>query len=192
MAATRAFALDLRSRILGRPQISSDAWGPYYRAIVEAFSFDVDYARIIKRFEGQRGPQAQHRYSPGRIRAISKEAMIGRPNRDLCGTSHAERLNLSLRTEMARFARLSLAHSKKLRNHRAAVSLFVSHSNWCRVHSSIGATPAMAMELADHPWSVAELTEEVLGAEDTPERPETSSPSRGQRTGLRPIKGGLS
>ena len=118
--------------------------------------------------------------------------MIGRPVRRWVSTSHAERLNLSLRTETARFARLSLSHSKKLRNHCAAVSLFVSHFNWCRVHQSIGATPAMAMELADHPWSVAELMEEVLGAGDTPERPETSSPSRGQRTGLRLIKGGLS
>jgi len=50
----------------------------------------------------------------------------------------------------------------------------------------------MAMELADRPWSVAELMEAALELGDPPERPETFSPERSQRTSLRLIKGGLS
>ncbi len=71
-----------------------------------------------------------------------------------------------------------------------AYDLFRSFFDWCRVHSSIGATPTMAMELADRPWSVAELMEAALELGDPPERPETSSHRGSQRPHLRLVKGG--
>jgi IS1 family transposase len=42
-------------------------------------------------------------------------------------TSYVERQNLSVRMSNRRFARLTTAFSKKLENHAAAVSLYVSH-----------------------------------------------------------------
>ena len=36
-ATTRAFAAELRARTIGRPQISTDAFGPYKDAIWQAF-----------------------------------------------------------------------------------------------------------------------------------------------------------
>ena len=56
-----------------------------------------------------------------------------------------------------RFTRLTNGFSKCIRNHSAAVSLFVGHHNYCRVHESLRTTPAMALGVADHVWSVAEL-----------------------------------
>jgi hypothetical protein len=46
--------------------------------------------------------------------------------------SHIERFNLSRRTFMKRFTRLSLGFSKKLDNLRAAVALHVFPYNFCR------------------------------------------------------------
>ena len=61
------------------------------------------------------------------------------------------------------FTRLTNGFSKKLRNHKAAVALFVSHYNLCRVHETIRMTPAMALGVADHIWDVGELIEAATG-----------------------------
>jgi len=55
------------------------------------------------------------------------------------------------------FTRLTNAYSKKLPNHKAAVALFITCYNFCRVHSTVRETPAMAIGLTDRPWSIAEL-----------------------------------
>jgi hypothetical protein len=69
-----------------------------------------------------------------------------------------------------RFTRLTNGFSKKLENHAAAISLFVMHYNFCRVHEAHKkATPAMALGIADHPWSVGELLQAALGQIDRPE-----------------------
>ena len=74
--------------------------------------------------------------------------------------------------------------SKKLRNHKAAVALFVAHYNLCRVHETIRVTPAMALGVADHIWTIGELI-------DAAEMPEAPKP-QGRRVGaLRVIDGGL-
>ena len=54
-------------------------------------------------------------------------------------------------------------------NHKAAVSLFISHYNLCRVHETIRMTPAMALGVADHIWTIGELVEAATN-------PETVSP----------------
>ena len=46
-------------------------------------------------------------------------------------TSHVERHNLTIRTLMKRFTRLSLGFSKKLANLEAACALFLTYYNWC-------------------------------------------------------------
>jgi len=53
-----------------------------------------------------------------------------------------------------RFTRLTNGFSKKLENHAAAVSLYVAHYNLCRWHETIRSTPAEALGLADHAWSL--------------------------------------
>ncbi len=60
--------------------------------------------------------------------------------------------------------------SKKLRNHRAAVALYVAHYNLCRVHETIRMTPAMALGVADHIWTIGELIETVTSGYEPPTR----------------------
>ena len=64
--------------------------------------------------------------------------------------------------QVRRFTRLTNAFSKKMRNHAAAVALHVCWHNFCRVHETLRTTPAIAVGVADHVWSVAELVEMAL------------------------------
>jgi hypothetical protein len=84
-----------------------------------------------------------------------------------------------------RFTRLTNGYSKKLENHEAAVGLFVACYNLCRVHSTLKMTPAMALGVADHPWSIAELIDAAEAADDTG-RPFTPLPSAPPPTLLPP------
>ena len=49
------------------------------------------------------------------------------------------------------------AHSRKLDNHKAAVSLWVEWYNFCRVNSAIRCTPAMQAGLATTIWTMWDL-----------------------------------
>ncbi len=55
-------------------------------------------------------------------------------------------------------------------NHKAAVALFVAHYNLCRVHETIRMTPAMALGVADHIWTIGELVEAATNPEGVPLR----------------------
>ena len=64
-------------------------------------------------------------------------------------TAHVERQNLTMRMCMRRFMRLTNAFSTKLENLKAACALHSAHYNFCRVHSSLRVTPAMAAGVAN-------------------------------------------
>jgi hypothetical protein len=53
---------------------------------------------------------------------------------------------------------------KKVANHAFRVALHFMHYNFCRVHQTLGTTPAVAGGVADHGWSIAE----IVGLLDTP------------------------
>ncbi len=72
-------------------------------------------------------------------------------------TSHIERQNGSLRQWCKRLTRLTYAFSKKWENLCAALALHFAYYNFCRIHSSIRATPAMAAGLTASRWTLADL-----------------------------------
>ena len=99
---------------------------------------------------------------PGRYAAPE---LVGTERREIFGfvpleticTSHAERLNLTTRTLLKRFTRLSLCFSKKLENLAAAIALHVAHYNFCRVHRTLRCTPAMAAGVVGEAWELSDL-----------------------------------
>jgi len=68
---------------------------------------------------------------------------------------------------MKRFTRLALGFSKKLENLAAATAIHVAVYNFCRIHSTIRCTPAMAAGVIDRLWSMGELFDAMMnrGAE---------------------------
>ncbi len=80
-ANANAFAMDVRQRILGRPQISSDGFSPYVDAIERAFGSEVDYGQIVKVYAGEPGPDTARRYSPGIVVDVRKALIAGAPDR---------------------------------------------------------------------------------------------------------------
>jgi hypothetical protein len=125
------------------------------------------------------------RYSPAQVIAVERVAVEGEPEH--ISTSYVERSNLTLRMASKRFARLSNGFSKKIDCHLAAVGLYVAFYNLCRTHEALRMTPAMALGITDHVWSVAELIEAALKA--VPTKP-TPTPAQ-RRRGFRVIQGDL-
>ncbi len=158
---TKSFINDLRARVLGAPEISSDGFQPYPAAIDEAFGIDCSFGVIEKHYAADQAVEAKRHYSPAEVVKITKRRVVGRPSH--ISTSFIERQkNLSLRMGQKRFARLSNGFSKRLTNHIAAVGLYVTHYNLCRVHETLRVTPAMQLGLTDHIWTISELVEAAL------------------------------
>jgi IS1 family transposase len=188
-ANTDEFIGDLRERVLGAPEFSSDGWSSYITAIGRFFGNRVSYGQCVKTLSvTDLRREAAHRYSPAAVVAVSREVVSGVPAE--ISTSFVERGNLSIRMASRRFTRLTNGFSKKLQNHAAAVSLYVAHYNLCRVHETLTenagrqTTPAMALGLTDHIWSIGELLDAALTK---------SSPDDGRRRPrpqLRVIDGG--
>jgi len=175
---TEALALDLRGRILNRPQITSDGYAPYVGAVTYAFEKGVDFAVLTKKYASDSNlPDAAHRYSPGHVSGVEKVVIRGNPDENEISTSYVERFNLSTRMASRRFTRLTNGFSKRLENHRAAVALWISFYNFCRVHESLRVTPGMALGVTDHIWSVGELMNAASEPSDVPpipRKPETT------------------
>ena len=144
---------DLASRIVGKPQITTDGLYWYPHAVEHAFGIDVDYAVQTKNFADSKAG----RYSPGRFTGSTKEVIRGNPDPKHISTSFVERQNLSMRMGMRRFTRLSNGFSKKVENHAHAVALYFLHYNFARIHKTLRVTPAMAAGLADHVWGLEEI-----------------------------------
>lgn len=152
--------MDVRERVLGALEISSDAFNAYPNAVEMAFGTDCTFGTIEKHYSAPQAVEASRRYSPAEVVSITTRAVVGRPKQ--ISTSYVERQNLSLRMAQRRFTRLTNAFSKKLENHCAAVALYAAHYNFCRVHEALRITPAMQLGVIDQIWTVRELVDAAL------------------------------
>jgi IS1 family transposase len=154
------FLDDLRARVIGSPEISADGFQAYPWAVAHAFGYQAKFGVIEKRYAANTDPEASRRYSPAQVVGVAKNAVFGTPTH--ISTSYVERQNLTLRMQQRRFTRLTNGFSKVFLNHCAAVALYVMHYNFCRVHEALRVTPAMALGVADHAWTISELVEKAL------------------------------
>src|SRR6266704_4585289 len=146
---------DCAERIIGRPQITTDALRHYANAIEDAFGANVDYAMLHKLY-GAPTPD-ESRYSPATCIGCDMKVVSGNPDPKHVSTSYVERQNLTMRMGMRRFTRLTNGFSKKVDNHRHMVALHYMYYNFCRIHQTHRVTPAMEAQLTDRAWTIDEL-----------------------------------
>jgi len=141
---TLAFVQDLKSRLDGRFQFTTDAMNDYHRgngAVRKVFGNEIDYATETKVYGKENNHPSQY-FNPMVVVAIKRQRKIGNADLMMATTCHLERLNLSVRLFNRRFTRKTLGYSKKLENLRHSVAILIAHFNFCRVHSAHGKTPA--------------------------------------------------
>jgi hypothetical protein len=157
---------DLKARVANRIQLTTDGHRAYLRAVAEV-DLDADYAMLNKIFAPDYEPG---RYSPPQCVGAVKEVIKGDPDPRHISTSFAERQNLTMRMSMRRFTRLTNAFSKKFENHCHALALYFAWYNFCRVHKTLGVTPAMAAGIAPVVMSMADVVTMVEEREGPPKK----------------------
>ena len=165
----------------GPPPLLSDGWGGIDDAILAVYGLIPDY--------GGRGrpptcpkPGKDWRYlqmvkqrdDHGHLEGILLRAIWGQKDELIAllgkSTAYVERSNLTTRLFNSRLTRKTLAFSKDLELHRAAVIWEDAYYNLVRPHKSLRVrasdeshskwaprTPALAAGLTDHIWTVKEL-----------------------------------
>jgi IS1 family transposase len=136
-------------------QVTTDGFAPYRTAIPNTMGDNADFAILIKVYRA--AAEGERRYSPAEVSSVEVVPVMGQPDPERICTSIVERSNLSLRMGTRRCTRLTNAFSKKWENHWAAMSLWYTFYNFCRIHKSLRTTPAMAAGIADRIWDVREL-----------------------------------
>ena len=159
-----AFMLDMRVRFRGEYQITSDSWVGFIHGILDNAAHKAHYATQTKKYEGYNLPfnDKLRRYSPGKCVSVKTRTICGNPDPANITTSHAERLNGSLRHFNKRFTRLTPCFSRKVENLAYSVSLTVAYFNFCRVHSAHGQTPAQTAGITNHQWTIEELLQSAI------------------------------
>ncbi len=165
----------------GPPPLISDGWGGIDEAMLAVYG-------LIPQYSGHGRPPSQpkpgkdwrylqmvkHRDEHGRLVSIEMKAIWGKKSEliELLGKSTAciERDNLTTRLFNAHLTRKTLAFSKDLALHEAAVTWEDAYYNLVRPHKGLRLrnadglpskwtpqTPAMVAGLTDHIWSVKDL-----------------------------------
>lgn len=164
VGATHGFVRDLASRLVGRPQITTDGFNGYVSAMIGSFDERADYVQLQKIYSSSPNKSPEARYSSGVCIGAKKEVVLGSPDMAHVSTSHVERMNLNMRMGMRRFTRLTNAFSKKVDSHCAALALYFVHYNFCRQHKTLRTSPAMAAGVCDTLMSMEDIANMIDAA----------------------------
>ena len=148
-------------------QLSSDAFPAYPEAVDLAFGPYAKFGTIKKDYRNTDQPG---RYAPPEMVGTERKGIFGireDEERTIC-TSHVERHNLTIRTLMKRFTRLSLGFSKKLENLEAACAMFLAYYNFVwrtrlPEDGRLRLPAAMTGGVVKSLWSFEDLFDAVMG-----------------------------
>jgi transposase-like protein len=118
---------------------------------------DLHIVQMVKQYSGKKLRSIERRLVYGCKERVEELIALSQTWVGLINTAYIERLNGTFRARLPSLARRTrnLARTTE----RLIAEMFWSGVvyNFCTIHSSLGATPAMAADLTDHAWSVREL-----------------------------------
>lgn len=153
------FMDDLASRLASRVQLTTDGFRSFLDAVDWSFGTEIDYAQLIKLYGSDRGPDSDRMYASAKVIRTEKHIVSGDPSISNVSTSYVEHQNLNLRMGMRRLTRLTNAFTRKVANLDHALAIHVMNHNFVRKHRTLKTTPAMALGIADHMWTIEEIVD---------------------------------
>ena len=178
----------MRSASSPTPVFTSDDWDAFEEALINVYGKiefpqykgigrkplpklvpldDLKYVKVLKKKVNNYVVETIQRIVFGDPDEIFE--MLGANSDGYIGTSYVERINLTIRTSLARFIRKGMNFSKIMKMHTKAFDLFQAWYNFIKPHKSLRlkinsenrkwfqSTPSMAEGITDHIWNLKEL-----------------------------------
>lgn len=118
---------------------------------------DLHIVQVVKQYSARRLVSVERRLAHGCLRCAEALRQATQVNLGVINTAYIERLNATFRTWLPALTRRSRTPVRQVAHLEAAMFWMGAVYNFCRVHTSLDGTPAMAADLTDHRWSVDEL-----------------------------------
>jgi len=142
-AILRVFRDPLRTGQRGRPRLV--VWE------------EVHIVQVVKQYRGRHLTGVQRRLAHGCMRCAEVIMQASQVGVGVINTAYIERLNATFRTWWPALTRRSRTPARVASRLEAAMFWMGVVYNFCRVHTTLNGTPAMAADLTDHRWTVDEL-----------------------------------
>jgi IS1 family transposase len=141
-----AFMKDLAERVANRIELITDGFRAYINAVDKAFGGQVDYAMLVKNYDDR-----------SHYKNANKRIISGAMDEEVISTSHVERFNLTLRHLNKRFARKTIAFSKKIENLTFSTAISIMYYNFVQIHGTLRVSPAMQAGIVNYLWGFEDI-----------------------------------
>ncbi len=118
---------------------------------------EVHIVQVIKRHTGRRLTAIERRLAHGCLRCGETIMQASQVGLGVINTAYIERLNATFRTWLPALTRRSRTPAREVAQLEAAMFWMGVVYNFCRLHTTLQGSPAMAADLTDHVGSVDEL-----------------------------------
>lgn len=118
---------------------------------------DLHIIQVVKRYRGRCLSTVDRRLVYGTQRAADELVSVTQVGAGVFNTAYIERLNATFRTWMPAATRKTRTPAARRRRLEASLFWTAVVYNFCHVHASLQATPAMAAGLAESVWSIDQL-----------------------------------
>ncbi len=118
---------------------------------------ELQIVQVVKQYTRRRLARIERRLAHGCMRCAEAIMQATQVEIGVINTAYIERLNATFRTWLPALTRRTRPPARQVAHVEAAMFWMGVVYNFCRVHTTLNGTPAMAADLTDHIWSVDEL-----------------------------------
>jgi transposase-like protein len=118
---------------------------------------DLHIVQTVKRYSGRKLKAVHRRLAHGCLDRAYDLIAMSQTSFGLINTAYIERLNATFRARLPTLVRRTRSLARTTQRLKAEMFWAGAVYNFCTVHTSLEATPAMAAGLAHHVWSIEEL-----------------------------------